>query len=118
MMVPDSLPATIRSHLVTAVLGDVVDAAGLTSQFIPPPLRSVGDGTILVGRAMTVQETDIAADDPGEPSARARHGLSHEADLRQRHVGRTRRRQCLSSPLFTRRISSLLHSSRRVQKRN
>lgn len=66
-MIPDSLLATIREHLFTAVIGDVMDAAGLTSQFLPPRLRPVGEGTILVGRAMTVQEADISPGEQGEP---------------------------------------------------
>ena len=66
-MVSDTLLTTIRTRLFTAVIGDVMDAAGLTKQFLPPNLRPVADGTILVGRAMTVQEMDIAPDDHGEP---------------------------------------------------
>lgn len=66
-MTGDELIATIRERLCTAVIGDVMDAAGLTSQFLPPRLRSVGDGAVLVGRAMTVQESDITARDKGEP---------------------------------------------------
>lgn len=66
-MTTDRLLATIREQLFTSVIGDVMDAAGLTSQFLPPRLRPVGDGAILVGRAMTVQETDIESGDVGEP---------------------------------------------------
>lgn len=66
-MTADELIATIRGRLSTAVIGDVMDAAGLTSQFLPPRLRPVGDGAVLAGRAMTVQESDITAHDKGEP---------------------------------------------------
>jgi regulator of RNase E activity RraA len=66
-MVPTDLIATIRQHLFTAVLGDIMDAAGLTQQFLPPYLRPVGEGAILAGRAMTVQEMDIAPGDTSEP---------------------------------------------------
>lgn len=66
-MTADPLLNTIRTSLFTAVIGDVMDAAGLTSQFLPPHLRAVSEGPILVGRAMTVQESDIAANDAGEP---------------------------------------------------
>lgn len=66
-MVTDNLLAAIREHLFTAVIGDVMDASGLTSQFLPPRLRPVVDGAILVGRAMTVQEMDIEPDGGGEP---------------------------------------------------
>jgi regulator of RNase E activity RraA len=66
-MFGDDLLATIRERLFTAVIGDVMDAAGLTSQFLPPRLRPVAEGAILVGRAMTVHEGDIAPHDGGEP---------------------------------------------------
>lgn len=66
-MVPDKLLSTIRENLFTGVIGDVMDASGLTLQFLPARLRPVSDGPILVGRAMTVQETDIGVGDPGEP---------------------------------------------------
>lgn len=55
---------TIRQHLFTAVIGDVMDAAGLAHQFLPPYLRPLDDSHLLVGRAMTVLESDIADRDP------------------------------------------------------
>lgn len=66
----DPLVEIIRVHLSTAVIGDVMDALGYTNQFLPPDLRALSDGPTLVGRAMTVQETDIAASEPGEPFGR------------------------------------------------
>jgi regulator of RNase E activity RraA len=51
---------TIRQHLFTAVIGDVMDAAGLAHQFLPPYLRPLDDSHLLVGRALTVLESDIA----------------------------------------------------------
>jgi regulator of RNase E activity RraA len=66
-VVSDKLLETIREHLFTGVIGDVMDAAGLTSQFLPARLRPVREGTILVGRAMTVREADIGLHDHGEP---------------------------------------------------
>lgn len=66
-MTAESLLTTIRTKLFTAVIGDVMDAAGLTAQFLPPHLRAVSEGAVLVGRAMTVQENDIEGDEPGEP---------------------------------------------------
>jgi regulator of RNase E activity RraA len=59
---------TIRTRLFTAVIGDVLDAAGFTRQFLPQHLRPLDDGRMLVGRAMTVVEADIADGEPeGEP---------------------------------------------------
>ncbi|HZY50877.1 MAG TPA: RraA family protein [Devosia sp.] len=55
---------TIRQHLFTAVIGDVMDAAGLAHQFLPPYLRPLDDSHLLVGRALTVLESDIADRDP------------------------------------------------------
>jgi regulator of RNase E activity RraA len=59
---------TIRKKLTTAQIGDVLDAAGYTRQFLPPYLRALGGTGMLIGRAMTVLEADIApGDEEGEP---------------------------------------------------
>lgn len=58
-----ALFATIREKLFTAVIGDVMDAAGLKQQFLPHYLRPLDENAMLVGRAMTVLEADIAEDD-------------------------------------------------------
>jgi regulator of RNase E activity RraA len=49
---------TIRNRLFTAVIGDILDVAGHTHQFLPPDIRAVQPGTMLVGRAMPVLEAD------------------------------------------------------------
>ena len=54
--------ATIRETLFTAVIGDVMDANGLTRQFLPPELRALDPDTVLVGRAMPVLEADCATE--------------------------------------------------------
>lgn len=51
--------ATIRSRLFTAVIGDVMDNAGLHHQFFPPEIRAIDPGPLLVGRAMPVQVADV-----------------------------------------------------------
>jgi len=51
--------ALIRERLFTAVIGDVMDAAGLTQQFLPPKIRALQPDAVLVGRAMPVLEADI-----------------------------------------------------------
>ena len=53
---------TIRTQLFTAVIGDILDVAGLTPQFLPPNLRAVRPGTVLVGRAMPVLEADCCGE--------------------------------------------------------
>ncbi|WP_408618757.1 RraA family protein [Jiangella endophytica] len=50
----------MRRELFTAVVGDVMDAAGLTSQFLPPQVRPLRDDMVVVGRAMPVLEADCA----------------------------------------------------------
>jgi regulator of RNase E activity RraA len=51
---------TIRQELFSAVVGDVLDAAGMTQQFLPPEIRPLEDRDMLVGRAMPVLEADCA----------------------------------------------------------
>jgi regulator of RNase E activity RraA len=51
----------IRRDLFTAVIGDVMDKAGLTRQFLPPGIRPLDPEKMLVGRAMPVQVEDIPA---------------------------------------------------------
>ena len=58
----NELLSVIRERLFTSVLGDVMDAAGYRRQFLPPYLRPVVEGPRLVGRAMTVIETDLEED--------------------------------------------------------
>ena len=50
--------AIIRDRLHTAVLGDVMDTAGLIRQFLPPAIRGLTPGMVVVGRAMPVLEAD------------------------------------------------------------
>ena len=50
---------TVRTRLFTAVIGDVMDAQGLTHQFLPPSIRGISPNMTLVGRAMPVLEADI-----------------------------------------------------------
>ena len=53
----------IKKYLYTAVVGDIMDQMGYYHQFLPPQIRPLGEDTVMAGRAMTVQETDIT---PGE----------------------------------------------------
>lgn len=78
---------SIRSSLYTAVVGDVMDAMGLTIQFLPPRIRALVPGTIIAGRAMTVLEADCASDVGGQGAA-APFGLMFEAldDLRKDEI--------------------------------
>ena len=55
----DVLFATIRDRLFTAVVGDVMDRAGLRHQFLPPEIRGITPETVLIGRAMPVAVADV-----------------------------------------------------------
>lgn len=65
-MTPDdtALFQTVRNHLFTAVIGDVMDAAGLTRQFLPPHICALHPDAVMVGRAMPVLEVDITGQEP------------------------------------------------------
>ena len=52
----------IRKRLFTAAIGDVMDAQGLTRQFLPPEIRALSPDMTLVGRAMPVLEADCLGD--------------------------------------------------------
>lgn len=58
----EAIFAMIRRDLFTAVLGDVMDAAGLRRQFLPPEIRALVPDTVIAGRAMPVLEADCATD--------------------------------------------------------
>lgn len=55
----------IHTYLYTAVVGDIMDKMGLMHQFMPPQIRPLRDDMKMVGRAMTVLESDLVADGCG-----------------------------------------------------
>ena len=61
-MTDTDLFTTIRERLFTSVIGDVLDVAGLTHQFLPPAIRGLHPDTMMVGRAMPVLEADCCGD--------------------------------------------------------
>lgn len=84
----DDILETIRRELFSAVVGDVLDAAGMTQQFLPPEIRPMVNQGVMVGRAMPVLEADCAGPEVahlGEPKP---FGLMLEAldDLRPGEV--------------------------------
>jgi regulator of RNase E activity RraA len=79
MMQDDVLFRTINEKLFTAVLGDVMDVAGLTRQFLPPSIRSLQPDGTLVGRAMPVLEADCCGDDVGHSGRPEPFGLMFRA---------------------------------------
>ena len=87
----DALFALCRRELYTAVVGDVMDARGHRHQFLPPRVRPLDDGMVLVGRAMPVLQADCfaeRAESGANPVMDAPFGLMLEAldDLRPQEV--------------------------------
>jgi regulator of RNase E activity RraA len=70
-----ALLRTIRERLFTSVIGDVMDAAGLTRQFLPPEIRALGADMVLAGRAMPVLEADCAGESLGHSGETQPFGL-------------------------------------------
>ncbi len=84
-----------RRELFVAVVGDVMDRLGLQHQFLPPQIQPLHPEMVVVGRAMTVLEADIAdsgtdhrADAEASRSAGKAFGLMLEAldDLKPNEV--------------------------------
>jgi len=51
--------ASMRTHLFTAVVGDILDTMGYLHQFLPPEIRPLSDDMVAIGRAMPVLEADF-----------------------------------------------------------
>ena len=49
----------MRTHLFTAIIGDVLDLHGYHHQFLMPECRPLHPDMVVCGRAMTVLETDV-----------------------------------------------------------
>ena len=78
-MTDDDLFTTIRTKLFTAVIGDVMDAQGLTRQFLSPSIRALAPDMTIVGRAMPVLEADCATDMVGYTGRPEGFGLMFRA---------------------------------------
>lgn len=61
----DELFQLARAELFTAVVGDIMDKCGLLDQFLPPQIRPLAPNMVVIGRAMTVLETDYYEPQPG-----------------------------------------------------
>jgi regulator of RNase E activity RraA len=59
MMVDEQVIKTARAQLYAAVLSDVLDAQGYRHQVLPPAIRPLDEGVILVGRARTGLYRDV-----------------------------------------------------------
>ena len=70
---------TIRDRLFTAVIGDVLDVAGLRHQFLPPDIRMLQRGPTLAGRAMPALEADCYGEDVAAEGGPRPFGLMFRA---------------------------------------
>ncbi len=55
----DELFSLAKAELFPALVGDVLDKAGLLHQFLPPAIKPVGNHMVVIGRAYTVLEADV-----------------------------------------------------------
>ena len=69
----------MKSELFTAVVGDVLDAAGYRLQFLPPELRPLDPDMVACGRAMTVLEADCFDTADVQAGGQRAFGLMFEA---------------------------------------
>ena len=54
--------ALARKELFTALVGDVLDKLGYTHQFLPPQIKPLDPGMVVIGRAMPVMEADVSGE--------------------------------------------------------
>ena len=69
----------MKAELFTAVVGDVLDAAGFTHQFLPPQIRALDSAMVVAGRAMPVLEADCYGEAITASGERKPFGLMFEA---------------------------------------
>ena len=87
----DELFEIAERELFTSVLGDVMDKLRLSHQFLPPQIRPLLTGKVLIGRAMPVLSGDVfeerVTDSANAMSAKS-FGLMLEAldDLRKNEI--------------------------------
>ena len=74
-----ALFALLRRELFTAVVGDVMDAAGLRQQFLPAGIQPLREDMLVVGRAMPVLEADSEGQQVAVLGKRQPFGLMFEA---------------------------------------
>lgn len=74
-----NLFALMKRDLFTAVVGDVLDVAGLSRQFLPPEIRALRSDMVVCGRAMPVLEADAFAEDVSHTGKKQPFGLMFRA---------------------------------------
>jgi len=68
-----------RNELFTALVGDTLDKLGFLHQFLPPQIKPLDPGMVIIGRAMTVQEADLGDEPIGSPDTNKPFGIMFEA---------------------------------------
>ncbi len=69
----------MKRELFTAVVGDVMDKAGLVRQFLPPEIQPLREDMVVAGRAMPVLEADYTDPDDRSAEGNRAFGLMFEA---------------------------------------
>jgi regulator of RNase E activity RraA len=82
---------TMKEHLFTAVIGDIMDKIGYLNQFLSPQIKPLQAEMIIAGRAMTVLEADVSneiSESSNNPLINKPFGLMLEAldDLKKDEV--------------------------------
>lgn len=85
--------ALARAELFPALVGDILDTHCYLHQFLPPQIKPLGHEMVIIGRAMTVLESDMPSgaspNTPGSSAALSKpFGLMFEAldDLKEDEV--------------------------------
>jgi regulator of RNase E activity RraA len=71
--------ALMRRELFPAVVGDVMDSAGLRHQFLPAQIRPLREDLVVVGRAMPVLEADCSGHEVAHEGRNRAFGLMFDA---------------------------------------
>jgi len=82
---------TAKNELFTALVGDTLDKLGFLHQFLPPEIKPLSPGMVVIGRAMPVIEADMEEETSGSENRsndRKPFGLMFEAldDLKEDEV--------------------------------
>lgn len=81
-MTDKELFSSVKKELFTALVGDVLDKLGYTSQFLPQYVKPLSDNMVVIGRAMPVLEADVFEEKSSQsynPVMRKPFGLMFEA---------------------------------------
>ena len=78
----------MRTHLYTAVVGDILDEMKQYHQFLPQEIQPMREDMVIAGRAMTVLEQDVAVEGQNSGPGSKAFGRMLEAldDLRELEV--------------------------------